>query len=82
MQKYTKWLKVLVTLPDDPKRVREQSKREFASMLGRDPESAKLQEEQSQKIHAAAVARLEEKGIPVLGKDGKSFDELMEEKMR
>ena len=51
-------------------------------MLGRDPESAKLQEEQSQKIHAAAVARLEEKGIPVLGKDGKSFDELMEEKMR
>ena len=28
------------------------------------------------------MAKLNEKGIPVLEKDGKSFDELMEEKMR
>ena len=34
------------------------------------------------RVHAATVAKLEAKGIPVLGKDGKSFDQLMEEKMR
>jgi len=55
----------------------EDSAREF-----RDLTHFSVSQEESDRMHQATLELLSQKGVPVLGKDGLSFDDLMEEKCR